>query len=182
MNIAGKKCDVPVSSADFYPTLLELVGSDVPKNDIIDGVSIVPLLKGGNIEERSLIWHYPHYGNQGGDPSSIIRRGKWKLIYYYEDKHEELYDLENDISETNDLASGYPDVVKDLHERLFGYLESVNAKYPVKDPKYDPQAEAKYMERIRTQKIQQLENQRKRMLSKDFNPGNDWWGSKVTVD
>ena len=92
MDIAGKSCDVPVSSADFYPTLLDLADVTLPEKAAFDGVSIVPLLKGDDIPERDLIWHYPHYGNQGGDPSSIIRRGKWKLIHYYETDEDELYD------------------------------------------------------------------------------------------
>ena len=182
MDIAGQKCDVPVASVDFYPTLLELAGVAVPENAGIDGKSIVPLLKGGNIPERDLIWHYPHYGNQGGDPSSIIRRGRWKLIHYYETGEDELYDLSADISEKNNVAADNPGIVKDLHNRLFSYLKSVNARYPVKDAEYDAKAEARYMERVRTKRMQKLENRRKRMLSPDFNPGNDWWGSKVTKD
>jgi len=182
MDIAGKKCDVPVASVDFFPTLLELAHIPLPSKDVIDGKSIVPLLKGGNIPERDLIWHYPHYGNQGGDPSSIIRRGKWKLIHYYETDKDELYNLSVDISEKNNVAGEHPNIVKDLHKRLFTYLKSVNAKYPVKDPEYDAKAEAKYMEYIRTKKMQHLEDQRKQMLSPDFNPGNNWWGSIVTKD
>ena len=182
MDIAGKKCDVPVSSVDFYPTLLEFAGAKVPESMKIDGKSIVPLLKGGDIPERDLIWHYPHYGNQGGDPSSIIRRGKWKLIHYYETGEDELYDLSADIPEKNNVAAEHPDVVKDLHERLFSYLEDAGAKYPVEDPEFDPKTRAKYMKYVRTKKMQQLENQRKRMLSPEFNPGNNWWGSKVTKD
>jgi len=52
----------------------------------------------------------------------------------------------------------------------------------VKDPEYDAKAEAKYMEYIRTKKMQHLEDQRKQMLSPDFNPGDNWWGSIVTKD
>ncbi len=182
MDIAGKKCDVPVGSVDLFPTLLELADIPVPAKADFDGISIVPLLKGKDIPERNLIWHYPHYGNQGGDPSSIIRRGKWKLIHYYETGKDELYDIENDISEKNDVAERYPDIVKDLHKRLFDYLRSANAKYPVKDPDFNPEAQAKYMKYIRTKKIKSLEDQRKRMLSPDFNPGNNWWGSIVTKD
>ena len=62
--------------------MLELAGIDNPV--LVDGVSLVPLLKDKSILERSLYWHYPHYGNQGGDPSAIIRKGNWKLIYYFE--------------------------------------------------------------------------------------------------
>jgi len=95
----GASCSVPVSGIDFYPTLLELAGLGVPPNQTVDGRSIGALLRGGQdraLTERDLFWHYPHYGNQGGDPSSIIRRGPWKLIHYYEDGHDELYNLETD--------------------------------------------------------------------------------------
>ncbi len=182
MPVAGKTCDAPVSGVDFYPTVLDLANVDVPVDEAADGVSLVPLLKGENIPERQLIWHYPHYGNQGGEPSSIIRKGKWKLIHYYEDDHEELYDLDIDKEEKTNLASGNPEKVNELSTQLFSYLKDVGAKYPVKDPEYDMEAEKNYLEQIRNKRLPQLEKQRKRMLSEDFNPGNDWWGSKVTKD
>ena len=72
----GQKCNAPVTGTDFYPTLLELAGAELKPEEHSDGVSLVPLLKGESIEERPLVWHYPHYGNQGGEPSSIIREGR----------------------------------------------------------------------------------------------------------
>jgi arylsulfatase A-like enzyme len=77
----GQKNTTPVTGSDFYPTLLELAGADLRPEEHTDGISLVPLLNGGTIDERPLIWHYPHYGNQGGEPSSIIRLGDWKLIW-----------------------------------------------------------------------------------------------------
>ncbi len=61
-----------------------------------DGADLKPLLQGKQIADRPLIWHYPHYGNQGGEPSGIYREGNWKLIHYYEDDRVELYDLAQD--------------------------------------------------------------------------------------
>ncbi len=75
----GREINVPVTGTDFYPTLLELAGIDLKPEEHLDGVSLVPLLEGGRIGERSLIWHYPHYGNQGGEPSSIITRGELEV-------------------------------------------------------------------------------------------------------
>ena len=95
---------VPVNGIDWYPTLLDLAGVNVPAKQAVDGVSIVPLLKGGKIAKRPLYWHYPHYGNQGGEPSSIISQNDWKLIHYHEDGRDELYHLANDPNETTDLA------------------------------------------------------------------------------
>jgi len=77
--------NTPVSGTDFYPTLLELAGIPLKPQEHTDGQSLVPLLKEKKTAQRPLIWHYPHYGNQGGEPSSIIRLGDWKLIHYYED-------------------------------------------------------------------------------------------------
>ena len=176
---AGKTSDVPVTGTDFYPTLLELVGADLKPEEHQDGVSLVPLLRGGTIEERPLIWHYPHYGNQGGEPSSIIRLGEWKLIHYYEDGREELYNLEKDLEETADVAGDNKELVKQLSDQLFASLNEVGALFPEKDPMYDESKEKQYLERVVNVRWPALEKQRMDFLSKDFDPGNDWWGSDV---
>jgi arylsulfatase A-like enzyme len=178
----GQKNATPVSGTDFYPTLLELAGADLRPEEHTDGVSLVPLLNGGTIDERPLIWHYPHYGNQGGEPSSIIRLGKWKLIHYYENSREELYNLETDLEETTDVSAENPELVADLSKQLFEMLNAMGARYPEKDPEYNEELEKQYLERIRTVRMPQLEKQRLEFLSKDFNPGNNWWGSMVTKD
>ncbi len=65
----GSVCHTPVITTDFYPTLLELTGLAAAPEQHVDGVSLVPLLRGGDISQRTLFWHYPHYGNQGGAPA-----------------------------------------------------------------------------------------------------------------
>ena len=181
MNIAGKKSDVPVTGADFYPTILELTGSGLKPEQHKDGISLVPVLKGKVPEERSLIWHYPHYGNQGGDPSSIIRKGDWKLIHYYEDGHEELYNLDTDPTESRDVAAENQNLTKQLSDELFTFLNDVGARFPEKDPEYSKEKEEEFLEHVRTEVMPWLEEQRKKVLSEDFNPGNKWWGSQ-TID
>lgn len=90
----GTVCDVPVISTDFYPTILEMAGLPWREAQHVDGVSLVPLLMGrGRLPDRSLYWHYPHYGNQGGSPSAAIRDGDWKLIEFFEDGRVELYEI-----------------------------------------------------------------------------------------
>lgn len=182
MGNKGKKNHVPVSGTDFYPTLLELINAKPKPDQHIDGVSLVPLLEGKTMKERPLIWHYPHYGNQGGEPSSIIREGDWKLIHYYEDGREELYNLANDLEEENNIANEHPELVKELNNKLFSYLTKVEAKYPQKDPEYDSSLENKHLEKIKNKKWPNLELQRMKFLSKDFNPENNWWGSLITDD
>lgn len=178
----GQKCFTPVSGTDFYPTILDLVGAPLKPNEHSDGVSLLPLLKGETIAERPLIWHYPHYGNQGGEPSSIIREGDWKLIHYYEDDHEELYNLKNDISETKDLAAEFQDKKDALSKKLFAMLDEMGARYPERDPEWTQEKEDAHMKNVIEKRWPQLEKQRLQFLSPDFDPENNWWGSKVTRD
>ena len=178
----GKTCDVPVTGTDFYPTLLELTGANLRPQEHIDGVSLVPLLHGASIPERPLIWHYPHYGNQGGEPSGMIRLGEWKLIHYYEDGREELYNLKTDSEEQANVAENNPELVHELSETLFQMLKEMGARFPVRDPEYSAEKEEEYLERVVNQRWPSLEKQRMDFLSKDFNPENMWWGSMVTKD
>ncbi len=182
MKLDGKTCDVPVSGTDFYPTILDLAGLPLKPDQHQDGVSLLPLLKEETIADRALIWHYPHYGNQGGDPSSVIRKGDWKLIHYYEDGHQELYNLKADLSETTDVAAQNPERVAQLSDELFDYLHRVEAKMPEQDPEYSKEAELNYQQTIKQRQLPRLEKQRLDMLSKDFKPNEDWWGSQVTKD
>jgi len=178
----GQICDVPVTGTDFYPTLLELAGAPLKPEEHQDGVSLVPLLNGESIPERPLIWHYPHYGNQGGEPSGIIRLGDWKLIHYYEDGHEELYNLISDPEENNDVAKQNPEQVEALSEQLFAMLDEMGARFPERDPEYSAEREQEYLEHIISNRWPSLEKKRMDFLSKDFDPGNMWWGSMLTTD
>jgi len=178
----GQTCSTPVDGTDFYPTILDLVGADLKPEEHVDGVSLLPLLKGEGIAERPLIWHYPHYGNQGGEPSSIIRKGDWKLIHYYEDGHDELYNLKDDLEETTDVYSDHPDLAKQLNEELFTRLNEMGAKYPSRDPEWTAEKEEEYLQRVIKNRWPQLEKQRLDFLSPAFDPGNNWWGSMVTKD
>ena len=179
---SGDKIDYPVSGADFYPTFLELAGTKQLPDKHNDGVSLLPLFKGENLKERALIWHFPHYGNQGGEPSSIIRRGDWKLIHYYEDGRKELYNLEKDIGEITNLVNMYPKKVAELNKKLFDYLTEVDAKFPVSDPNYSETKATNFLRNMEYKKMPSLEKQRKQMLSKDFKPNDNWWGSMIIKD
>ena len=178
----GMHSDIPVSGTDFYPTILDLVGADLKPEEHNDGESLLPILEGQTIAERLLIWHYPHYGNQGGEPSSIIREGDWKLIHYYEDGHEELYNLKRDVSETTDLATQYPDRTTELSQKLFTMLNEMGARYPERDPLWTKEKEATHIKKVIEERWPRLEKQRLEFLSPDFNPGNNWWGSRITKD
>ncbi|MBT6167461.1 sulfatase [Akkermansiaceae bacterium] len=169
------------TGTDFYPTLLELAGLEQLPAHHIDGISLVPALR-GECSERLLYWHYPHYGNQGGEPSSIIRDGDHKLIRYYEDGHEELYNVKEDISEANDLAAIHPDLVKKLSTKLTAHLTEVGAKIPKRDPRFDAEEKVRQIKTLRTKKKAQLEKQHANFLKPGYQPNKTWWGSVQTKD
>jgi arylsulfatase A-like enzyme len=182
---SGSTCDVPVSGIDFYPTLLALAGVPMPDEQQVDGLSLLPLLRGtasSAIAGRDLYWHYPHYGNQGGEPSSIIRRGDWKLIHYWEDGRDELYHLPSDPSETTDVAARNRDLATQLRRDLDAWLEASGARLPMPDPQYDDRAYQAWLQRQRTTVLQQLEEQHAGYLRENWQPNADWWGSAVNRD
>ncbi|MEM8765684.1 MAG: sulfatase [Bacteroidota bacterium] len=174
--------DVPVTAADLYPTILDVIDADLRPEQHQDGISLKPVLERKSLPERSLIWHYPHYGNQGGQPSSMIRKGKWKLIHYYEDGHNELYDLEYDNAEMVDVSNEYQELTNDLINELKDFLDEVNAKYPEKDSLYDAEKEKIHLHKMATEKRASLEARRLEILRPDFKPNKDWWGSQITKD
>ena len=133
---AGAVCDHPMISTDYYPTLLDAAALPARPKQHLDGVSIVPLLKGNTIPDRPLFWHYPHYSNQGGGPSGAIRVGQYKLIETYEDNRAELYDLSADPGETHDLSPEMPERAAGILGRLHDWLKSVNAQMPTPNPNY----------------------------------------------
>jgi arylsulfatase A-like enzyme len=135
----GSVCQTPVTSTDFYPTMLEMAGLDPLPEQHCDGVSLVPLLKGeDDLAREAIYWHYPHYGNQGGTPGSSIRCGEYKLIEFYEDRHRELYHLGADISEEHDLSGDEPGLTRDLGDALAAWRDEVGALVPQPNPAYTP--------------------------------------------
>ncbi|MBM7566110.1 sulfatase [Paenibacillus sacheonensis] len=133
----GSISEVPVSSPDFYPTLLEIAGAGPLPEQHEDGVSFVPLLKGEErLDREALFWHYPHYGNQGGTPGSAVREGVYKLIEFFEDGRLELYNLRTDLSEASTIAGEQPEITERLHRKLRDWRERIEAKIPVGNPAY----------------------------------------------
>jgi len=132
----GSRTGEPVTSPDFYPTLLEAAGLAPMPAQHVDGVSFLPLLKGASFDRGPIFWHYPHYSNQGGTPGCAVRDGDWKLIEFFEDGRCELYNLKEDISEEHDLAAVETAIVKDLKTKLDAWKIAVEAKIPKPNPNY----------------------------------------------
>jgi arylsulfatase A-like enzyme len=134
----GTSCQVPVTSPDFYPTFLEMVGAPHNPEQHTDGTSLMPLLKGAtSLNREAIFWHYPHYGNQGGTPGSSLRAGDYKLIHFFEDDHLELYNLRVDIEEEHNLAHLNPQLTAELARMLADWRRSVEAKIPQPNPEWD---------------------------------------------
>jgi arylsulfatase A-like enzyme len=133
----GTEIDQPVSSPDFFRTIMELAGGTTPSSGKLDGTNLLPLLRGGAIPARKLFWHYPHYGNQGGAPGSALRDGDWKLIEWYEDERRELFNLREDPEERRDRAAEMPAKVKELAGRLETWRKETGALAPTRNNNYD---------------------------------------------
>ena len=135
---AGSTCDEPVIGMDFYPTFLEMAGLPARKNEHIDGVSILPLLKGDakELKREKLYWHYPHYHRT--KPYGAIRDGDWKLIEFFEEGNLELFDLGKDPFEKKNLAEEMPEKAEEMLKELKKWRKSVGAQMMTANPKYDP--------------------------------------------
>jgi arylsulfatase A-like enzyme len=130
-------CRTPVSSVDLFPTIAAAAGlpGDVPTT--LDGVNLMPLLKGSqSLRRDALYWHYPHYSNQGGKPGGAIRSGPWKLIEFYEDNRVELYNLARDLGEKNNLAQARPEHAAALRNKLQEWRRAVDAQMMTPNPDY----------------------------------------------
>lgn len=124
--IAPRNSETPICGMDYFPTFLALAQVD-GYNEKLDGKSLVPLFKGETLKERSLFWHVAStYKNP---PCSIIRKGEWKLIQFLLDGKIELYNLEEDLKEANNLADENPEIVSRLLDELTSWRK--NNKVPI---------------------------------------------------
>ncbi len=137
-------CDAPVVSVDFYPTLLALTGTPLPRDSRAEGVDISPLLKKRKMKERPIFWHFPHYSNHGlQSPGGAVRCGDYKLIEYYENGTVQLYNLKQDIGETHDLAAEMPGKVREMKELLHDWRRRIGARMMSENPDFDARIAAR---------------------------------------
>ena len=136
----GSVCDEPVIGVDFYPTFLD-VARHRPGDHILDGESLLPLLKGetSELSRTDIFWFMPGYLPGRQAPAAVIRSGDYKLIESFEDGTVELFNLRQDIGERNNLASTEPERARDLRMRLTTWRESIGARTPQRNPSFKPQ-------------------------------------------
>jgi len=136
----GQIVDEPVTSSDLYPTCLVAAGQSLRPNQHRDGVNLQPVLRGeDSLGREAIYWHFPHYNNHPSSvPSSVIRKGPWKLIETFDPVGIELYNLDEDLSETTNLATQRPNLVSELHEQLAAWRRDVAAEVMRPNPDYEP--------------------------------------------
>ncbi len=158
---ADVEVTTPVHIIDMYPTFAEMAGAGVRKDYKIDGESLYPLISGkGKFNREALYFHHPHYVPMyGKTPGSIVRKGDYKLIYYFGDylntegveaehrklygrlelgEKTELFNLKEDIGEETDISGDRPEKVKELMSLLRNWWDETNASLPIVNPDYDP--------------------------------------------
>lgn len=132
-------CSEKVIIEDFYPTIIEMAGINEYKTiQKIDGVSFVKCLKNvENVSEnKSIVWHFPNLWGETQDIEegygaySSILKGDYHLIYHWQNGKVRLYNIKEDISEQNDLATENPEIVKQLCKEVSDYLRERDAQRP----------------------------------------------------
>lgn len=155
----GSRCDVPVINVDLFPTFLDVTGIPAPDGKVLDGESLLPLLKGENsLKRQAIFWHFPGYLNQPVNrgreldvrtgfrtrPVTVIRKGDWKLHLFHEEwildggrakldtnNAVELYNLREDLGEWHNLAMTHKDKRDELLDDLLAWMAKTGAKMPL---------------------------------------------------
>jgi len=135
----GSECHQPTIHVDFYPTLIEIAGAETPRH-VLDGESLVALLQqpARPLQRAAIYQHFPGYlGAPAGmwrtTPVTTIQVGDWKLMEFLEDGSLELYNLQEDIGESKNLATAQPDKARELHERMIAWRHEIRAPMPTKN-------------------------------------------------
>lgn len=134
----GSTAEQYIVIEDFFPTILEMARVTSYKTvQNMDGRTFVPILKNPNLknQERAVVWHIPNKWAAKDGPGinfrSAIREGDWKLIYNMRDRSKELYNIKDDIGETENRANDYADRVKKMASQLANQLRAWNATMPI---------------------------------------------------
>lgn len=134
---AGTAADTPTIHVDLFPTLIEVAGATAPENQPLDGESLVPLFRDpkATLKRTAIFQHFPGYLGAGENtwrttPVGLIQSGPWKLMEFFEDHRLELYNLSEDLGETQNLAATNPEKAKELHAQMIAWRSAIGAKMP----------------------------------------------------
>lgn len=134
-------CKVPVTVVDYFPTIAEMANVKLPSEELVDGESFIPLLKGkSKLKRDAIFWYLPVYNGNGisnsnlwQPPGAAIRMGNWKLIENFEDHSTELYNLKKDIGETHNLSNKYVKKRQQLLAKLKKWQKETHARIPYEE-------------------------------------------------
>lgn len=141
----NSRCDTLIQSEDFYPTMLAGLNLQPGVGQVFDGVDLLPALKGATIQREDIFQYFPHSPPVPDwiPPSVSVHRGDWKLIRVFHagssGQHRfHLYNLADDVGETNNVAAKCPELVKELDARIEQFLIRTDAVVPIANPAFDP--------------------------------------------
>lgn len=144
----GTRSDEIIQGSDFYPTFLEILGLKPAPGQEFDSISILPALKGGKLTRKAIFTYFPHDPPVPDwlPPSVAVHEGDWKLIRIFHGGENgahrwKLFNLAEDIGETNDHSAKEPERVKEMDALIENFLAETKAVLPVPNPTFDP---AKY--------------------------------------
>ena len=130
----AKVVDHPAVSMDFYPTILEYTNISALPKQHLDGINLKPYLEGKTKQTHPImVWDFPHYHGSGWAPGRALRKGSWKLVYFFEEERYELYQIEQDPEEKIDLAKQEVVKLEELKKSLNKWAVEMNAQTPVKN-------------------------------------------------
>jgi arylsulfatase A-like enzyme len=142
---AGSVSDEVIQISDIYPTLRNQLGLKVYPAHTVDGIDITPALKGESLDRQAIFTYFP-YSPRVPDwlPESVaVHVGDWKLIRLFHQGDNgnhayRLYNLKDDIGETQSLADRFPEKVRDLDAMIEAHLSDTKAVVPLPNPEFDP--------------------------------------------
>jgi arylsulfatase A-like enzyme len=141
----SSRCDEIIQCIDFYPTFLKELGLSLPKDHVVDGINMMPALKGGKIDRKGIFTYFPHNPMVPDwlPPSISVHAGDWKLIRLFNHgengAHEyRLYNLKQDLGETSDLSKEKPELVQELDQLIQAHIDDTKGVIPLPNPQFDP--------------------------------------------
>lgn len=135
--VSGRVSPAIVTSMDFYPTILEMIGAEPMPDQHVDGQSFKNVLdrKVSSVRDEFLVY-YPHYHGSASVPSVALRQGNWKFVKFYESGELELYDLDTDVGEQRNLASAMPELADAMDSAIEARLQAMSARRPTANSEY----------------------------------------------
>ena len=124
----GSTSDVPVIGSDVFATVLDITGIPLPADRTIDGVSMIPALSGKQVERKIPMFWRTHVSSP--DDRVAIRIGDWKIVGDETLTKFQLFEVQKDWQEKNDLSSLMPEKTEEMKNILLDLWEDIQADGP----------------------------------------------------